>query len=66
VSNEVGNNLVFSSRWSSVLVFIPGVVSILVDPFTQAHDNNVRIVVDVLLDVVLRRPESIVIATTTF
>lgn len=62
----VGNNLVFSSRWSSVLVLIPGTIGIVVDDRTQAHRDVTRFTIDVLADVVLRRPESVVIATTTF
>jgi HK97 family phage major capsid protein len=65
-TNLIGNNLVFSSRWSSVLVLIPGTIGIVVDDRTQAHRDVTRFTIDVLADVVLRRPESIVIATTTF
>jgi HK97 family phage major capsid protein len=65
-TTECQNVALFSTRWSSVLVLIAGVVSVLVDPFTLAAQNQVRFVVDVLLDVVVRRPEAICIATTTF
>jgi HK97 family phage major capsid protein len=65
-TTECQNVALFSTRWSSVLVLIAGTVSILVDPYTQAAVNQVRIVTDVLLDVVVRRPEAICIATTSF
>jgi HK97 family phage major capsid protein len=65
-TTECQNVALFSTRWSSVLVLLAGAVSILVDPFTQAAANQVRIVTDVLLDVVVRRPEAICIATTSF
>jgi hypothetical protein len=65
-TTECQNVALFSTRWSSVLVLIAGTVSILVDPYTQAAVNQVRIVTDVLLDDVVRRPEAICIATTSF
>ena len=65
-TTECQNVALFSTRWSSVLVLIAGSVSILVDPYTQSQNNQVRIVTDVLLDVVVRRPEAICIATTSF
>jgi HK97 family phage major capsid protein len=65
-TTECQNVALFSTRWSSVLVLLAGSVSILVDPYTQAAANQVRIVTDVLLDVVVRRPEAICIATTSF
>ena len=63
---EVGNYAIFCSRWSLVLALIAGTVSVLGDPFTQIHDGYVRVVTDVLLDVILRRPEAICLASTTF
>jgi HK97 family phage major capsid protein len=65
-TTECQNVALFSTRWSNVLVLIAGAVSVLVDPFTQAAENQVRFVVDVLLDVTVRRPEAICIAITTF
>lgn len=65
-SKEVGNFAIFSTRFSSVLVVLGGAVSVLVDPYTQAHLNQVVITTDCLLDVVLRRPEAICVAATTF
>ena len=65
-TTECQNVALFSSRWSNVLVLIAGAVSVLVDPYTQAANNQVRFVVDVLLDVTVRRPEAICIATTSF
>jgi hypothetical protein len=65
-TTECQNVALFSTRWSSVLVLIAGHVSVLVDPYTQSQNNQVRIVTDVLLDVVVRRPEAICIATTSF
>ena len=65
-TTECQNVALFSTRWSNVLVLIAGTISILVDPYTQASPNQVRIVTDVLLDVVVRRPEAICIATTSF
>jgi HK97 family phage major capsid protein len=62
----VGNNLIFSSRWSSVLALIPGTLGIVVDDRTQAHRDITRITIDLLCDVILRRPEAIVICPTTF
>ncbi len=43
-----------------------GAVSVLVDPFTQAHVNQVVVTTDLLLDVVLRHPEAICVGATTF
>jgi hypothetical protein len=65
-TTECQNVALFSTRWSNVLVLIAGAISVLIDPFTQAAVNQVRIVTDVLLDVVVRRPEAICIATTSF
>jgi HK97 family phage major capsid protein len=65
-TTECQNVALFSTRWSSVTVLLAGAVSVLVDPFTLAAANQVRFVVDVLLDVVVRRPEAICIATTSF
>jgi HK97 family phage major capsid protein len=65
-TKNVGSNAIFSTRFSSVLVVLGGAVSVLVDPFTQAHVNQVVITTDLLLDVVLRRPEAICVGATTF
>ena len=65
-TTECQNVALFSTRWSNVLVLIAGAVSVLVDPFTQAAAGQVRFVVDVLLDVTVRRPGAICIATTSF
>jgi HK97 family phage major capsid protein len=65
-TKNVGNNAIFSTRFSSVLLVLGGAVSVLVDPFTQAHLNQVVITTDLLLDVVLRRPEAICVGATSF
>jgi HK97 family phage major capsid protein len=66
VSKEIGNFAIFASRWSSILVVLGGATSVLVDPYTQAHVNNVRVITDSLVDVVFRRRETICVAATTF
>jgi hypothetical protein len=65
-SKEVGNFAIFSTRFSSVLVVLGGAVSVLVDPYTQAHANQVVVTTDLLLDVVLRHPEALCVGSTTF
>ncbi len=65
-TKNVGNNAIFSTRFSSVLIVMGGAVSVLVDPFTQAHVNQVVVTTDLLLDVVLRHPEAICVGATTF
>ena len=57
------NAAIWSSRWDSCLIFTPSGISVLVDPFSKAEKNQVRIVVDSLVGVALIRPQSFVVAT---
>jgi hypothetical protein len=57
------NRVIFSTRWSELMVFLASGVSILTDKFSAAHLNQTRCVVDALVGVICRHSNAFAIST---
>jgi len=61
-TNHLNPGYVIAGRWSDCCVLLWG-LELLVNPFTEAGDDQTRIVVNLLADIVVRSPSSFVIST---
>jgi hypothetical protein len=57
------NQVIYSPRWSELMIFLAGGISLLVDRYTQAQNSQTRVVVDVLVGVAVRHANSFIIST---
>ena len=57
------NQLIYSPRWSELQVYLAGQVSLLVDRYSAAQNNQTRVIVDALVGVIARHANAFVIST---
>jgi len=63
VTEQVAGNVVFFGNWTELLIGQWGGLDIVVDPFTQASNGQIRIVVMQLTDIAVRHAVSFAVST---
>lgn len=62
-SNQIPNDKVIFGNFRDLMIFDWDGMDVTVDPFTNAHKNQIRLIVHTFTDNVVRHPESFTIST---
>jgi HK97 family phage major capsid protein len=64
-TDTTDSNVYYSSRWSDSYVLLSNSTAFVIDPFSLATSDQVRIIMRFLVAIVHKRPECLVIATVS-